>query len=108
MAAGLPIVTTNTYAIPEIVENGKNGFLIDLPFNWHDNKYLPIPRRSFTQEAYSLFVDQLVEKISILIEDSALRFKMGKENRFLVEDGKFSIKVRNKKLRRIYEEALMK
>jgi len=31
---------------------------------------------------------------------------MGKYNRQLIEKGKFSIKERNKKLRRIYEEAL--
>ena len=42
----------------------------------------------------------------ILIENKKLREKMGKNSFKLVDTGKFSIKKRNKKLRRIYDEAL--
>ena len=51
-------------------------------------------------------VKQLVEKLSILIENKKLREKMGKEGRKMIEEGKLSIKERNKKLKKIYEEAL--
>jgi len=51
-------------------------------------------------------INQLVEKISLLIEDSSLRKRMGRYGRRLVEKGKFSIKERNKKLLKIYQESL--
>jgi glycosyltransferase involved in cell wall biosynthesis len=105
LSVGLPIVTTDVFAIPEIVENGKNGFLINSPIKWHDETYLYNPRGGSKKDR-ELIVKQLVEKLSLLIEDSSLRRKMGRYNRMLIEKGKFSIKQRNEKLRRIYEEAL--
>jgi glycosyltransferase involved in cell wall biosynthesis len=105
LSVGLPIVSTNVFAIPEIVEDGKNGFLINSPIIWHDDKYFWSPRGG-SEKDRKLIVNQLVEKTSLLIEDSSLRRKMGRYGRKLVEKGKFSIKERNKKLKRIYEEAI--
>jgi glycosyltransferase involved in cell wall biosynthesis len=42
---------------------------------------------------------------SILIEDDSLRKKIGKNARSVIEKGEFSIKNRNKKLKRIFDEA---
>jgi len=113
MSCGLPIVATDIFAIPEIVENGKNGFLVHPPISWYGPNYLWNKKtlKIITQlDSLCLkntkFVKQLVDKLSILIEDSSLRKKMGRYGRRLVEKGKFSIKERNKKLKRIYEEAL--
>ncbi|MCL6500883.1 MAG: hypothetical protein K6T16_02520, partial [Candidatus Pacearchaeota archaeon] len=55
---------------------------------------------------YPRFIDNLSNKIDLLIENEKLRERMGKEGFKQVSQGKFSIKERNKKLRRIYEEAL--
>lgn len=110
MSAGLPIVSTTSMTVPEIVEDGKNGFLVKTDLS-HENYY----GRKTEYERIRKRVDpdivkQLVEKLSILIEDKKLREKMGKEGKKMIEDpnGKFSIERRNKELKRIYDEALGK
>ena len=57
MAAGLPIIATRVGAIPEIIENGVNGFLIE-PGDRHG----------------------LLKYIDLLIQNESLRLKMSKEN----------------------------
>jgi glycosyltransferase involved in cell wall biosynthesis len=57
MAAGQPIISTSVGSIPEIVSDGKNGFLIE-PGD----------------------INKLAEKISTLAEDSTLRNKMSEHN----------------------------
>ena len=104
LSVGIPIIATDIFAVPEIVEDSKNGFLIHSPIRWHDKNYLWNPRRF--KKNRKLIVNQLIKKISLLIENSSLRKKMGRYGRELVKNGKFSIKKRNKKLKRIYEEVL--
>ncbi len=100
MSFGLPIVATNIFAVPEMVQDDKNGFLIDA-------KYVPpgTPIDYFHQDKPEV-VKQLVEKLSLLIENKTLREKMGAVGRGMVENGKLSISFRNKMLKRIYEEAV--
>ena len=108
MSAGLPIVSTTSFTIPEIVEEGKNGFLVKTDLShekYYDRKEEYEERRKKVDWD---IVNQLVEKLSILIEDKKLREKMGRAGRKMIEDknGKFSIERRNKQLGRVYEEAL--
>ena len=108
MSAGLPIVSTTSFTIPEIVDDGKNGFLVKTDLT-HENYYNR--GKEYIRDTRKVdpdIVNQLVEKLSILIENKKLREKMGKAGRKMIEDknGKFSIERRNKQLRRIYEEAL--
>lgn len=100
MSFGLPVIVTNIFAFPEVVHEGKNGFLINA-------KYVPpsSPTDYFKQDKPEV-VQQLVEKLSLLIESKRLRTKMGLTGRKMVENGKLSIGFRNKKLKRIYEEAI--
>jgi glycosyltransferase involved in cell wall biosynthesis len=112
MSYKLPIISTNVFAVPEIIENEKNGFLINPPIRWHDNLY-QFKWRSWNDFVENVkmtdkiqFVNHLVEKTSLLIENDSLRKKMGKYGRRQIEKGKFSIKERNNKLRRIYEEVI--
>jgi glycosyltransferase involved in cell wall biosynthesis len=107
MSAGLPIVSTTSMTVPEIVIDGKNGFLVKTDLS-HENYYergkeYEIRRRKIDWN----IVNQLVEKLSILIEDKKLREKMGKTGRRMIEErnGKFSIERRNKQLGKVYEEA---
>ena len=58
MAAGLPIVSTRVGAIPQVVEEGVNGFLVD-PGD----------------------VEGLVSRLEILIKNEKLREEMGASNR---------------------------
>jgi glycosyltransferase involved in cell wall biosynthesis len=108
MSAGLPIVSTTSFTIPEIVEEGKNGFLVKTDLT-HENYYgRGEDYIRDTRKVNKSIVNQLVEKLSILIEDKKLREKMGKAGRKMIEDknGKFSIERRNKQLGRVYGEAL--
>ena len=47
----------------------------------------------------------MVEKVSLLIEDRELRRNMGRAGRWEIEEGKFCLEKRNKKLKRIFDEA---
>jgi len=38
LSFGLPIISTNSYAIPEMVHHGKNGYLINPPFQYFDQR----------------------------------------------------------------------
>jgi len=113
MSAGLPLVGTTSFTVPELIEDGKNGFLIKTPYSWEN--YLDKKNKLNTkkivkdwEKSHPEIVKQLVEKLSILIENKRLREKMGENGRKMIEDenGKFSISKRNRQLRKIYEEAL--
>jgi len=107
MSTGLPIVCTDDFTLPELVEDGHNGFLVKSPVHWY--KYLRRGSKTYDKiirKPHPETVKELVEKISILVDKPKLRKKMGRNSFKMVESGKFSIKERNKKLKRIYEEAL--
>ena len=108
MSTGLPIVCTDDFTLPELVEDGYNGFLVKSFVHWYP--YASTSRgmeyQKKAEEDHPETIKELVEKISILIENKKLREQMGRNSFKLVSTGKFSIKERNKKLRRIYDEAL--
>lgn len=72
---GLPVIATRLYAVPEMVEHGKNGLLLDPPFrhytqegravnaNW--NRDLAARIR---QESYPAVENALYEALSLLME----------------------------------------
>ncbi len=57
MAAGLPVITTPVGTIPEVVEDGRHGFLIE-PGDW----------------------EELARRIIQLLDDSELKRRMSREN----------------------------
>lgn len=115
MSCSMPIIGTDMFSMPELIEDGKNGFTVRAPFSVLGADYSVKYSTAFGNMGQFMglikgenlgFVDAVVEKASILIEDTKLRNKMGAYGRKLVESGKFSINHRNKQLRRIYEDAL--
>jgi len=82
MAAGLPVIATSVGAIPEVIEDGKNGFLIKTG-DYH----------------------ALAEKILILAKDKKLRQKMGKNNIEKIRK-QYGEEVVIKKLNNVYEKLL--
>ena len=113
MSAGLPLVGTTSFTVPELIEDGKNGFLIKTPYSWENyldkkNKLNTKKIANDWEKPHPEIVKQLVEKLSILIEDKKLREKMGENGRKTIadENGKFSISKRNRQLRKIYEYTL--
>ncbi len=97
LAFGLPVVTVNVPTRKEIIEDGKNGFVVST--NGKINQ-------TFIGEKEEKVIKKIVERTSELIKDENLRIKMSKEGLKIVKSGKFSIKERNKKLKKVYEEAL--
>ncbi len=80
MAYEMPVVSTNIAGIPEMVEDGKSGFLIE-------------PGDACT----------LAKKLSLLIENESLRREFGKRSRRLVKE-EFSDEVILKKVSALYEK----
>jgi glycosyltransferase involved in cell wall biosynthesis len=112
MAYHLPIIATDIFAVPEIVEDEKNGLLVSPEVQLYNDRYLfKFPN---TQTLYDYvkrhplekLQKQLEEKMEILIQDRKKRILLGKNGRKEVEKGKFSIKYRNYKLKNVYEELL--
>jgi len=79
---GIPSVGTYHGGIPEVIEDGKTGYLV--------------PEKD---------VEQLAKKLILLLENDNLRKQMGSAAKKMVEE-KFDIKKQTKKLEDIYKELL--
>lgn len=113
MSCSIPVITTDIYALPEIVENGKSGILIEAPFSMFNTdlslRYWPKDAdwKGFLDRARYVngeFLENIEKSMTALIEDYTLRSRMGRNGRRILRS-KFSIRQRNKKLKRICEEA---
>jgi len=114
MSYELPVITTDVWANPELVDDGKTGFVVpksERPQYYAEN-FIPVwsymPNSKFMKairNADSRVVKDLVKKTAILIENEPLRKTMGKAAREEVETGKYSIMKRNEKLKKIFDEA---
>src|SRR5207245_2655568 len=104
MSYELPVVATDVWAMNEMVSDGKTGFLTrpskyakyygdDFIPRWGDPGFQKLIERIDGD-----MVDDIVSKVSYLIEEPGERRKMGKTGRNEVERGKFSIGTRNLKL----------
>lgn len=114
MSCSIPIITTNIYASPEIVENGKSGILMNAPFSMFNQdfslRFWPKDKnwKEFLSRAKGVngkFIENIEKSMAALIEDGALRRRMGKRGNQIIKE-KFSISSRNKTLKRIYGEAI--
>lgn len=111
MSYELPIVTTDVWSNPELVEDGRTGLLAHHP---DAHRYIvdsvahhdwPAFREAVSR-VHPELVAGIVEKVSLLVENSDLRQAMGREGRREVEHGKFSINRRNVRLKRVLDEAI--
>lgn len=111
MSYELPVITTNVYFQPEVVEDGRTGLLVEKSQQvpWHVNGSVPNDplHPSFLRAIQTVdhrLVERLVEKVGVLIENPEVRRNMGAAARWEVEHGKFSIERRNERLKRILDE----
>jgi len=81
-ATGMPVISTFHAGIPELVLDGKSGYLVK-----------------------EREIDGLSEKLNILIENSGLWVEFGKTGRKLVED-EFNIHKQVAKLEKLYAEMI--
>jgi glycosyltransferase involved in cell wall biosynthesis len=82
MACGLPVVASNCSSIPELIDDGKGGFLC------------PIGD-----------VKAFAEKINLLAESPGLRKEMGQYNRARIEK-KFTLERMVKEYQKVFSEVL--
>lgn len=120
MAFGLPIVTIDGFANSEFVKHEETGFLVGPSEHIPKVVYDPCemtPATATEKSIHQIFfreaggvdprvVNDLTKYCAILIEDESLRKKMGRRAKRRVEEGNLSMKVRNQKLKRIYEAAI--
>ena len=97
MSFGIPIVTVDGWSRKEIISEGKTGFVIERPKKMAWDKIEKEERE---------IVQEIINKTSLLIENKKLRETMSKNCIKEIKEGKFSIKKRNKELKKIYGEAL--
>ncbi len=111
MSYELPVVATNVWANKELVKDGVTGFLIrgSSKVRYHNDNFIPFwgepAFMKAVREPDAEMVEELVEKTRILIEDAKLRRSMGRAARKEIENGKFSVLTRNRKLKSIFDEA---
>ncbi|MFH8120275.1 MAG: glycosyltransferase family 4 protein [Candidatus Aenigmatarchaeota archaeon] len=101
MSFGIPVVTVDGQSRRELIKNGKHGFIVKSPFG-------DFPKDDDLRKINQNVLNNLIRKIELLIKNKKLREKMSKNCIREVREGKFSIKERNKKLEKIYKEALLK
>lgn len=102
MAYGIPVVSTNYMAIPEMVEHGVSGYLADI--SSYDCKQLfkgcfvkALPNK-FKNDLNS----QIIPFLRRLISSESLRIKFGSAGQNICRE-KFSFKSRSRKLKEIYD-----
>ncbi|MEM2459536.1 MAG: glycosyltransferase family 4 protein, partial [Candidatus Bathyarchaeia archaeon] len=82
LASGLPVITTKVGGIPEIIDDGENGFLIE-PFN----------------------ARKLAERLLYLVENPTVAYEMGAAGRKTVEE-RFNWNKIIKQITAVYREVL--
>ncbi|HLC77868.1 MAG TPA: glycosyltransferase family 4 protein [Candidatus Nanoarchaeia archaeon] len=98
LSFGIPAITVDGQSRREIINDGETGFVVD-----------KIEKIDYTTlEGQEEIIEKMVEKTSLLIENRKLLEKMSLNAYSNVEHGRFSIKKRNDKLAKIYEEAVNK
>lgn len=105
MRYGLPIISSDFFAIPEIIEDNKEGFLIDLDDRYYVLK--EIKNQTYLSKKLQEHVEnQIYSKLKTLIENRNLRNRFGKNARKKAINN-FSYKARNKIMKKVYDEAVI-
>ena len=105
MPYGIPVVATNQLAIPEMIEHGKSGLLVDI------SKY--DTQRMFRGYVVDQIPDnfkrdvneELMETLETLIVSRTVREELGKNALWRARD-KFGFANRNSQMERIYRQTL--
>ncbi len=81
--SGLPILSSRLYAIPEMVEDGYNGFLCNPHYWYFDKDNIPVPeiwnhphRNIYSGKISVDIIDFLVDKIGLLYNNRELWLRM--------------------------------
>jgi glycosyltransferase involved in cell wall biosynthesis len=110
MSFGLPVVATDVHNTREYVLDGETGFLIKaslrVPSRDVDVEKLAVNPAIGYRDPDRNVVEEIVRKLTLLIENAELRRRMGHNARRLVNEGPFSIKHRNDLLVSVLDDAV--
>lgn len=113
MSYELPIVTLDTWANPEYVEDGVTGLVARssrrLPYYYRDTAQPNWAAREFVEGMRTPdpeVVQDLAQKIGRLTEDPELRRQMGKAARWEIEHGRSSLPHMNQRFAEVFDEAI--
>lgn len=91
---GLPVITTTINAFPEMIEHGRNGFLIETQgFDLQSEEY------------FEYAVNEMENYLTQLVENPDLRRKMGEESEKIVQT-KFNLAYQKNRLKTLFQEIL--
>ncbi len=113
MSYELPVVTIDSWSNAEHVRDGKTGLVAPrsqkLPYFYPNTVQSNIGTPEYVKAMRptdTVVIDELVKRVSMLIENPELRRQMGMAGRWEVEQGEFSLATMNGKLGRIFDEAI--
>ena len=106
MAFGIPVISTNHFAIPEIIEDGVSGLLIDTDSFDCDRLFKGYTVRDIPRDFREYMTESVFNQMCRLIESLELRRSIGQAG-LAVARTKFSFERRNSIVSEIYRQALM-
>jgi glycosyltransferase involved in cell wall biosynthesis len=113
MSFELPVVSIDTWANGEFIVDGATGLLARrsqrIPYSFRGTLHPNFGTGRFAEAVRHVderVIGDLVEKAGLLIENADLRRSLGRQARWEVEHGRFSIGERNRRLGRFFELAL--
>ena len=105
MAFGIPVISTNQYAIPEIIEHENDGFLIDISGYNTQKMFRGYRVDEIPRDFHDHINEQLVRYLTRLIESSALRKSIGMRASRTVRS-RFGFQARNETMSAVYRNAV--
>ena len=104
-AYGIPVISTNHFAISEIIKHDHSGFLIENnQFDFIRNGKVCV-LNDIPENFHKYMSDQVYKYMDILAKDPESRKEIGQKGLEIART-KFSFKERNRKMKNIYEEGL--
>jgi glycosyltransferase involved in cell wall biosynthesis len=115
-ASGLPVISTDIFCIPEMIEHEKSGLLLHAPVSRWDEKTYLFNRKKFCNwsdflahiktSSFPGFSNQLSKEMLHLASDSSLWKTLSETGLEIIRRGKFSLKKRNEMLETIYQTSI--
>jgi glycosyltransferase involved in cell wall biosynthesis len=107
MAYGIPVIATNIFAVPEMIEHEKSGYLINVDQFDCENMYKGYVVNEIPENFKNYITGKLFEYLTQLIDSSSLRKRIG-SNGLNVARMKFSFETRNRLMADIYHKNALK
>jgi glycosyltransferase involved in cell wall biosynthesis len=106
MAFGIPVISTNHFAIPEMIQDGVSGILIDTRQFQCEQLFRGYTVPNIPPDFREYMTDSVFGQMCRLIESQELRRSIG-QAALSVARTKFTFERRNKAVQEIYRQALL-